>query len=458
MHHDVLIIGSGSGNSVINDSFADLSVGIVEERRAGGTCLNFGCIPSKMLVYAADVHDTVAAADRYDVDAKMGGLRWADLRDRVFAFTDEHSDAGRKGREDSDYVTYYVGHAEFTGPRSLRITGEDGQTSDVTADQIVLANGGRPIVPPVVEDAGLPYETSDTIMRIAERPEHLAILGGGYIAAELAHVFAAAGSRITIIEKSDRLLGGPQDDELRHTYTDLVRDQYDLRLGAKLVAIDGEPGALRLTLDDGSTVEADVLLVAAGRRPNSDRLGIETSGVDVHDDGRVVVDEFGRTTADGVFALGDVCTPIPLKHVANREAEVVSHNLRHPDQLRAFDHDLVPSAVFTDPQMASVGLTEQKCRESHPDYLVGRRQYGETAYGWALRDDTGFCKVLVDGDSHRILGAHVLGPQAATLIQIFVVAMKFGIRADDLAHQPFWIHPALTEVVENALLSVKEAA
>ncbi|BBY27709.1 mycothione reductase [Mycolicibacterium sediminis] len=458
MHHDVLIIGSGSGNSVINDSFADLSVGIVEERRAGGTCLNFGCIPSKMLVYAADVHDTVGAADRYDVDAELGGLRWADLRDRVFTQTDARSDEGRKGREDSENVTFYSGHAEFTGPRAIRVRDVDGNVTEVTADQIVLANGGRPEVPPVVADSGLPYETSDTVMRIDDAPRHLAILGGGYIAAELAHVFAAAGSRITIIEKSDRLLGGPQDDELRRTYTDLVRDQYDLRLGAKLTALDGEPGALRITLDDGSTIEADVLLVAAGRRPNSDRLELDKAGVDVRDDGRVVVDEFGRTTADGVFALGDVCTPIPLKHVANREAEVVSHNLLHPDQMREFDHDLVPSAVFTDPQMASVGLTEQKCRDSHPDYLVGRKDYGETAYGWALRDDSGFCKVLVDGDSHRILGAHVLGPQAATLIQIFVVAMKFGIRADDLAHQPFWIHPALTEVVENALLSVKEAA
>jgi mycothione reductase len=458
VHHDVVIIGTGSGNAVIDDTFADLDVGLIEERRAGGTCLNYGCIPSKMLVFSADVTDTVATSGRFDVDAQSHGLRWTALRDRVFGVTDAHSDEGRKGREDSDHITFHQGHAEFTGPRQLRVTGGDGTSVDVTAEQIVIANGSRPVIPPVVEDSGLPYETSDTIMRIDAAPKRLAVLGGGYIAAELAHVFAAAGSHVTIVEKSDRLLGGPQDGELRDAFTALRREDYDLRLDTELSGLTGSPGALVLELDDGSTVEADVLLVASGRTPNSDRLNLGVSGVDVSDDGRIVVDEFLRTTAEGVFALGDVCTPIPLKHVANREAEIVSHNLRHPGQLRAVDRERVPSAVFANPQMASVGITEEVCRERHPDYLVGRTPYADVAYGWACQDDTGFCKVLVDRETRLILGAHVLGPQAATLIQLFVVAMEFGIRADDLAHRPFWIHPALTEVVENALRDVEAAA
>lgn len=458
MHHDIVIVGSGSGNSVIDDSFADLSVGLIEDRRAGGTCLNYGCIPSKMLILAADVADAVAAADRFNVDAELRGMRWRDLRDRVFGVTDEHSDEGRKGRGDSDHVTFYEGHAQFTGPHALRVEHPDGTTTDLTADRVVLANGGRPVIPDVVTESGLPYETSDTIMRIDEPPRRLAVLGGGYIAAELAHVFATAGSEITVIEKSDSLLGGPQDDEIRQRFTDLVRQRYDLRLGAELEKLSGEPGRLRLHLDDGSTVEADTLLVASGRRPNSDRLNLDVTDVHTHDDGRIVVDEFCRTDADGIFALGDVSAPIPLKHVANREAEVVKHNLLQPDRMRATDHDLVPSAVFADPQMASVGLTEQKCRDAHPDYLVGRTEYGDVAYGWALRDDTGLCKVLVDGTSGLILGAHIMGPQAATLIQIFVMAMQFDIRAEDLAHRPYWIHPALTEVIDNALRDVQVPA
>ena len=458
MHHDIVIVGTGSGNSVIDDSFSDLSIGLVEERRAGGTCLNYGCIPSKMLVFASDVADTARTADRFDVDADVRGVRWRELRERVFGLTDQHSDEGRQGREDADYTTYYQGHAEFTGPHTLRVDHEDGTSTELSADRIVLANGGRPVIPDVVADSGLPFETSDTIMRIDAPPERLVVLGGGYIAAELAHVFASAGSEIVIIEKSDTLLGGPQDGEIRQRYTEIVRERHDLRLGTELETLEGEPRRLLLRLDDGGTIEADMLLVATGRRSNSDRLNLDATDVDTHDDGRIVVDEFGRTTADGIFALGDVSTPIPLKHVANREAEVVKHNLLHPDRMRAMDHDRVPSAVFADPQMASVGLTEQKCRESHPDYLVGCTPYGDVAYGWALRDDTGFCKVLVDAGTNHVLGAHIMGPQAASLIQIFVVAMQFGIPADDLAHGPFWIHPALTEVVENALRDVRAPA
>ena len=181
-------------------------------------------------------------------------------------------------------------------------------------------------------------------------------------------------------------------------------------------------------------------------------------GVEVDDDGKVTVDEFGRASADGVFALGDVSTPVPLKHVANREADVVKHNLLHPDRLRSVSHDHVPSAVFAEPQIGSVGMTEEQCRDSHPDYLVGRTNYSEVAYGWAMREEDGFCKVLVDGNTDLILGAHVIGPQAATLIQIFVMAIEFGVTATDLARRPYWIHPALTEVVQNALLDVPVVA
>ena len=457
-HHDLAIIGSGSGNSVIGEGMADWDIALIEERRTGGTCLNYGCIPSKMLAYASEVADTVADAADFDVAVRSDGVRWNDLRDRVFGVTDQHSDEGRKGREEADNVTYYQGHAEFTGPRRLAVVDEDGNRHELTADRIVIANGGRPVIPAVVADSGLPFETSDTIMRIDSAPRHLAVLGGGYIAAELAHVFSAAGAQITIIEKNGLLLGGPQDDDIRQTFTDLMRARWDLRMETELEAIDGEPGNLTLTLSDGSTVTADTLLVASGRTPNADRLDVEAGGIDVDDHGRVSVDAFGRTSADGVFALGDVSSPVTLKHVANREADVVKHNLLHPDRLRAASHDHVPSAVFTQPQMASVGMTEDQCRKDHPDYVVGRRSFSDVAYGWAMQDTDGYCKVLIDGNTDLVLGAHVIGPQAATLIHIFVMAIEFGITATDLARRPYWIHPALTEVVQNALLDAADAA
>ncbi|MFI1945212.1 mycothione reductase [Streptomyces virginiae] len=451
-HHDLVVIGAGSGNAVIDDSFADLDVAIVEERWFGGTCLNAGCIPSKMLAYTAHVARTVREAGTYDVDADLRAVHWREARDRIFVRLDAERDEGRTGREQQDAVTVYEGTARFTGPRTLRIEGVDGAV-DVSAGQIVVAVGGRPVVPGPVVEAGLPYETSDTVMRIDAPPRHLAILGGGYIAAELADVFAETGSSVTIVEKEEHLLG-EQDETVRERFTDLVRSRYELRLSRELTAVGGLPGALRLTLDDGSTVESDMLLVAVGRLPNSDRLNLRAAGIATHDDGRVIVDRHQRTTAEGVFALGDICSPVALKHVANREAEVVVHNLRHPDDLIAADHELVPAAVFTRPQIASVGATEQDCRDRGLDYLVGTAGYGDVAYGWAMEDTTGFCKVLAEPGTGRLLGAHIMGPQAPTLIQSLVLAATLGIDATTLAKSPYWIHPALTEVVENALLDL----
>ncbi|MFJ5074833.1 mycothione reductase [Streptomyces sp. NPDC088553] len=451
-HHDLVVIGAGSGNAVVDDSFADLDVAIVEERWFGGTCLNSGCIPSKMLAYTAQIARTVREAGAYDVDAELRAVRWRQARDRVFGRLDAERDSGRQGRVEQDSVTVYEGSARFIGPRTLRIESEHG-TVDVSAGQIVVAAGSRPVIPGPVAEVGLPYETSDTIMRIDAPPRRLAVLGGGYIAAELAEVFAQTGCSVTVVEKEKRLLG-PQDETVAERFTELVRSRYDLRLGRELTAVGGRPGALRLSLDDGSTVDADMLLVAVGRAPNSDRLNVAAAGIATHDDGRVRVDRHQRTTAEGVFALGDICSPVPLKHVANREAKVVAHNLRHPDDLIAADHDLVPAAVFTQPQIASLGATEQDCRDRGVDHVVGLAGYGDVAYGWAMEDTSGFCKVLAEPGTGRILGAHLMGAEASTLIQPLVLAATLGIDATTLAESPYWIHPALTEVVENALLDL----
>ncbi|MDJ0384788.1 mycothione reductase [Streptomyces sp. G-G2] len=450
--YDLVVIGAGSGNAVIDDSFAGLDVAVVEERWFGGTCLNAGCIPSKMFAYTANVARTVGESGTYDVDAELTAVRWRAARDRVFGRLDAEREEGRRGRLEADSITVYEGRARFTGPRELRIDLADGAV-DISARQIVVAAGGRPLVPPPVADSALPYETSDTVMRIDAPPRRLAVLGGGYVAAELAEVFAAAGSSVTIVEKEDRLLG-QQDESVAERFTELARSRYDLRLGRELTAVDGRPGALRLSLDDGSTVEADMLLVAVGRVPNSDRLNLDAAGIATHDDGRIVVDGHQRTTVDGVFALGDICTPVPLKHVANREARVVAHNLRHPDDLISADHDLVPAAVFARPQIASIGATQQDCRERGLDPLVGEARYADIAYGWATEDTTGFCKVLAERGTGRLLGAHVMGPQASALIQPLVLAMTLGIDAVTLARSPYWIHPAPTELVEKALLDL----
>jgi mycothione reductase len=207
-------------------------------------------------------------------------------------------------------------------------------------------------------------------------------------------------------------------------------------------------------LDDGSTVEVDVLLLATGRVPNSDQLGLENTGVSVAESGLVVVDEYQRTTAEGIWAMGDVSSPDQLKHVANQDARVVQHNLLHRDDLVPSDHHHVPSAVFSSPQVAAVGLTEQAAREQGLDVVVASEAYGGVAYGWAMEDESHFVKLVGDRATGLLVGAHLVGPQASILIQPLIQAMSFDQPYAGLARGQYWIHPALTEVVENALLKL----
>ena len=449
-HHDLAVIGTGSGNSIVDSRFDHLDVAIVEHGVFGGTCLNVGCIPTKMYVYPADVAEHVRHASRYGLDATLDKVRWTDIRDRVFGRIDPISAGGRGYRvERCPNVTVYEGHARFTGERTISVDGAE----PFTADRVVIAAGGRPSVPQVILDSGVPYETSDTVMRIDSPPEHLLVVGAGYIGAEFAHVFSALGSRVTILGRGRTLLRS-QDETVAQRFTDVVRDRWDVRLEHPVAACTHGDDGVRLDLSDGSSVTGDLLLVATGRIPNGDRLDLQNAGVAVHEDGRVVVDEHQRTTAEGVGALGDVSSPHALKHVANHEAKVVAHNLAHPGDLRRTSHHAVPWAVFTNPQIAGVGRTEAECRDEGLDYVVKVQEYGDVAYGWAMEDTTGFCKVLAERGTGRILGAHLMGPQASTVIQPLVQAMSFGTPARELAEGQYWIHPALPEVVENALLGL----
>ncbi|MBC8093109.1 MAG: mycothione reductase [Pseudonocardia sp.] len=449
-HHDLVVIGTGSGNSIIDDRFADLDVALIEHGVFGGTCLNVGCIPTKMYVYPADIAQHIRHAARYGIDASLDKVRWTDIRDRVFGRIDPISAGGREYRVDrSPNVTVYEGHARFTGPKELGVDGGE----PFTADRIVIAAGGRPAIPAVITESGVPYETSDTVMRIDSLPEHLIVVGAGYIGAEFAHVFSAFGCRVTIVGRGETLVRS-QDETVAERFTAAVRDRWDVRLGHTIVRAEHSADGVEIELDDGATVRGDLLLVATGRTPNGDRLDLEKAGIPVHDDGRIVVDEYQRTPVDGVWALGDVSSKYQLKHVANHESKVVAHNLLHPDALRRSDHRFVPWAVFTDPQIAAVGATEADCREQGLDYVVKVQAYGDVAYGWAMEDTTGFCKILAERGTGRLLGAHVMGPQASIVIQPLIQAMSFGLGAREMATGQYWIHPALPEVVENALLGL----
>jgi mycothione reductase len=498
-HFDLAIIGTGSGNSLVTPDFDGRRVAIIESGTFGGTCLNVGCIPTKMYVYAADVASTITHAARYGIDATLDGVRWPDIRDRVFGRIDPISAGGQDYRVNGPNTTAFLGHATFTGPRRLRIdprqgtsgvettrqgtsgvettrqgttgvettgleatgvettgleaTGVESSSIEITADQIVIAAGAHPTVPTEVTESGVPFHTSDTVMRLDALPKRLIILGSGFIAAEFAHVFSALGSQVTVVARNNALLR-QLDCEISQRFTAIARQQWDVRLSSRLTKVSGNDIEVRVDFADGSHVIGDVLLVATGRVPNTASLGLDVAGIDTHQDGGVTVDAHGRTNVEGVWALGDVSSAHQLKHVANHEARVVAHNLAHPDDLRSFNHRYVPSAVFTSPQIATVGLTEEQLTAQGREYVTKSQRYGDTAYGWAMEDITGVCKVIADPATGELLGAHLMGYQASNLIQPLIQAMSFGQTAHEIARGQYWIHPALGEVVENALLGL----
>ena len=451
-HFDLAIIGTGSGNSLVTPDFDGKRVAIIESGTFGGTCVNVGCIPTKMYVYAADVAGTITHAAKYGIDATLDGVRWPDIRDRIFGRIDPISESGKAYRVSGPNTTAFLGRATFTGPTALRIDTGD----EITADQIVIAAGAHPSVPTAVSESGVPFHTSDTVMRLAELPKRLVILGSGFIAAEFAHVFSAFGSQVTVVARNNALLR-QLDTEISARFTTIAQEQWDVRLNSSLTKVSGDESEVRLDFADGSHATGDVLLVATGRVANTADLGLDVAGIATREDGRVKVDAHGRTNVEGVWALGDVSSDYQLKHVANHEARVVAHNLAHPGDLRSFDHRYVPQAVFTSPQIASVGLTEEQLKAQGRSYVTKTQAYGDTAYGWAMEDTTGVCKVIADPATGELLGAHLMGYQASNLIAPLIQGMSFGQTVLQMAQGQYWIHPALSEVVENALLGLELA-
>jgi mycothione reductase len=448
-HYDLAVIGTGSGNSIVNEGFTDQRVALLERGVFGGTCLNVGCIPTKMFVYPADVARAAAHGPDLGVHTSAAGVDWPAIRDRIFGRIDPISASGKAYREQLPNVDVFTGDARFTGLRRI----DTGTGEEITADQVVIAAGSRAVVPDIPGLDSVEHHTSDTVMRLQTFPARVGIVGGGFVGAEFAHIFSAYGARVTQVVRGEVMLR-KEDIDIARRFTDIVRGQWDVRLSTQVTAVEPGVDGVLMHLDDGSTVEVDVLLLATGRVPNSDQLGLENTGVSVAESGLVVVDEYQRTTAEGIWAMGDVSSPDQLKHVANQDARVVQHNLLHRDDLVPSDHHHVPSAVFSSPQVAAVGLTEQAAREQGLDVVVASEAYGGVAYGWAMEDESHFVKLVGDRATGLLVGAHLVGPQASILIQPLIQAMSFDQPYAGLARGQYWIHPALTEVVENALLKL----
>jgi mycothione reductase len=446
-HYDLLVLGAGSGNSLFGAELAHLRAAIVEPDRFGGTCLNRGCIPSKMFVVAADAALAVKEAGRLGVHATLDRVDWKAIRDRIFGRIDPISDKGLAYRRASG-VDVYTEPARFVAPRVLQVGDQR-----LTAEEMVVAVGSRPTVPDLPGLSDVDYLTSDNVMRLDEVPASMIILGGGFVAAEMGHVFGSFGAAVTIVQRGPRLLMA-EDEQVSARFTDLASARHRLMLGTEATAVERTGDGVAVTLSDGQKIEAEKLLICVGRRPNTDLIDAAAGGLELDKHGHVVTDSACRTSAEGVWALGDSANHFQLKHMANAESRLIRHNIAHPDDIQAFPHKLAPHAVFSHPQVASVGLTELQARDEGVDYVVGVRDYADAAYGWALEDTSSFVKLIADRETRLLIGAHLIGPQAATLIQPLVQAMTLGQTVDRIGHDVLYIHPALTEVVEQALLEL----
>ena len=446
--YDLIIVGAGSGNMIPVPEMDSWRLAIVEPDKFGGTCLNRGCIPSKMLLYAAEVAEMARHGARLGVHHGRAQVDWQRLVGRVWQRIDPVAEAGAQYRRSQPNVTVYDAAARFVEPYVLETGGHR-----ITAERIALGAGSRPLVPDIPGLQDVTYHTSDTIMHLDRQPASLLIVGGGYIGVEMAHFFGSLGTHVTLTDRGAALIKR-QDDDIAQAFTRIYERRFDVLLRSRVTGLSPEDARIAAHLEvDGTprTITVDTVLVASGRQPNSDRLNVAAAGIEVDDRGRVLTDDGMETSVPGIFAFGDLASRHPLKHIANAEARAIAEHLIGGAK-RPVAYDAVPNAVFSSPQVAAAGLTERDAVRQGRPHMTARRRYADTAYGWAMADEDSFVKLVADPDSRLLLGAHILGAHASLLIQPLVQGMKYGQTIDDMA-RTIYIHPALTEVVEQALLA-----
>ena len=445
--YDVVVIGSGSGLEISAQAAQrGMSVAVVEEGPFGGTCLNRGCIPSKMLIHCADVAETIQRAHLFGIKARVESVDWPSIMARVYEEIDRDAQAVEEGNRQVPNIDVYKGTGRFVGEKALEV---DGQR--LAGETVVIAAGTRPSIPEIPGLAGTPYLTSDEALRLPQQPARLAIVGGGYIAAELAHFFGALGTEVTIIHRRAVLLRD-EDQEVARRFTEVYRRRFNMLTEARVssASYNGSEVSLQVATPDGtSSLTVDALLLATGRVPNTDILEVGKTGVEVDERGFVATDEYLETGVAGVWALGDIVGRYLLKHSANLEAAYVANNILNPHRKVPVDYHAMPHAIFASPQVAGVGLTEEEAVADGVDHVSATYDYYDTAYGSSIEDRDGFVKVLADPDTADILGCHIIGTDASILIQEVANAMRFRLPVDAIT-QSIYVHPALPEVLQRA--------
>ena len=453
---DVLVIGSGSGMIIASNAVANgLKTAVVESGPMGGTCVNRGCIPSKMLIYPADVVAVIEEAKKVGVNATINSIDFKEIMTRMREFVTEDSQHQAEEVEATPNLVWFKTVGEFVSDYTMKV-GE--QT--IKADRIFIVSGARPGIPSIKGIGKMDYLTSDTVLDLEEPPESMIIIGGGYIAAEYGHFFASMGTEVTIIQRSQRLL--PEEEP---EISELLKKEMSkrMRIFTNYEAVEAKEQNHVKTIiaenrenSDLKEFSTETLLVAAGRVPNSDLLKPEKTGVTTDERGYVKVNKYLETGKKNIWALGDAIGKEMFKHVANYEAEVAWHNSVHEHKVK-MDYSAAPHAVFTHPQIASVGLKEAEAKQKGFKILVGKAYYKDTALGAAMGEPEGFVKVIVEKETGKLLGSHIIGPYASILIQEVINAMVIGDKTFLPIIRAMHIHPAMPEVVQRAFGNLKEA-
>jgi mycothione reductase len=452
---DLIVVGSGAGLEVASAAAqSGMKVAIVEKNRMGGTCLNRGCIPSKLLIHSADVAHIIKTAELFGIHVEKFSINFQKIVDRVNGIIDSDSDDIRNAFNDSENPKLFPLECKFVDEKTLLVGREK-----IISNLILIAAGTRPAIPKMKGLGVTNYVTSDEALRLDKQPQVLTIIGGGYIAAELGHFFGSLGTKINIVQKHKYLIPN-EDQEISKKFTEIFSKKYNVYLQCTPELVTKKNGkfvisAKRYKASRYLEIESDQLLLATGRVPNSDTLNLSKTGVKMNEDGYIKVDKTLETNVEGIFALGDIIGRYQFRHSANLEAQYAFYNILNRKKKIPVDYSAMPHAIFSSPQVAGVGYTEQELkRRDKKDYLKSIYRYIDTAMGKALEDREGFVKLLVNKENRKILGCHIIGSQASVLIHEVLVAIKSGDGTIDNIAKTVHVHPALSEVIARAAISM----
>jgi len=455
-NYDLIVIGSGAGMNVASEAYnRGMKVAVVEHGPMGGTCLNRGCIPTKILTYVADIIVQTKHLENLGVKTKIESIDYHGIMKRKREEVDGDSQEQGESVDAAEGIDWYKGTGSFVNDYTMEIDGEK-----IKAPNIVIAAGSRPVVPNIKGLENVEYLLNDDALHLMEQPKSMIIVGGGYIAAEFGHFFSAVGTDVTIIGRNQYLVKN-EDSDISEILKQELSKRMNVHTNQEVIEVRNENGMKIAIARDRATKEefqykGEVLLIAAGRRSNADLFKPEKTGVKVDEKGWVIVDEYFRTSKKGIWAFGDAIGKYQFRHVANDESQIVWYNLQKvidhdkDKEFLSMDYHAVPRAVFSFPPIATVGMTLKEAKESGLQLYVGEADYSVAAKGFAMGNPPSKIRVIIDAESRRILGASIIGPYSPILIQEIVNLMYTPDQSFYPMFQAMHIHPALPEVVQRA--------